>query len=95
MKIFRKIVLAVVLAVSILLPNFQVEVSAASYVYNWGERGVVATGLSNAAKSFYTGDYEYSVLSQYTGGSSQSNAPSSALYSQLKSFMTSKHKKIT
>lgn len=66
-----------------------------SYIYNWGAREEVATFLSPNAISFYTSGYTYDVLSLKSGGTSQSNAPSSALYTALKDFMTSKHKKIT
>ncbi|MBE6694406.1 MAG: hypothetical protein E7589_06560, partial [Ruminococcaceae bacterium] len=51
--------------------------------------------LSTKAQSFYTGNYTFDVMSEYSGGTSQSNAPQSALYSQLKSFMSSKHSHIT
>ena len=65
--------------------------SAANYVYNWGERGEVCTELSSYAKAFYTGIYVFEDMSQTQGGTSQSNAHSSALYSELKTLMTSKH----
>jgi len=61
------------------------------YTANWGARGAACTFLSNYATSFYTGSYTYDTLSQKNGGSSQSNAHSSALYSSLKSLMSSKH----
>ena len=61
------------------------------YVANWGARGEVCVFLSSYAQNFYTGSNTFETLSQLTGGSSQSNAPQSALYSALKSFMTSKH----
>lgn len=60
------------------------------YVANWGARGEVATFLTTYAQNFYTGSNTFDSLSQKSGGTSQSNAPSSALYSALKSFMTSK-----
>ena len=61
------------------------------YVANWGARGEVCVFLSSYAQNFYTGSNTFEALSQLTGGSSQSNAPQSALYSALKSFMTGKH----
>ncbi len=67
-------------------------VKVGSYVANWGARGEVATFLSTDAQSFYTGSNTYDNFINYSGGSTQSNASSSALYSQLKSFMTGKHK---
>ena len=70
-------------------------VKSSGYVANWGARGEVATFLSTYAQSFYTGSNTYASLSQKSGGTSQSNAPSSALYSALKSFMSSKHSYVT
>ncbi len=57
---------------------------------NWGARGEVATFLSKKAISYYTGNYSFATLSSYQGGSLQSNAHSSALYSQLQSMMRTK-----
>ena len=66
------------------------------YIYNWGERGEVATFLSPNAKSFYEdNNTSYDILSNYSGGTSQSNASSSKLYSELKSLMSSAHSHIT
>ncbi len=62
-----------------------------SYIANWGKRDEACTFLSPYAKSFYTGSYTYEALAQKSGGSTQANAPSSALYSNLKTLMTSKH----
>ncbi len=62
------------------------------YLTNWGARGEDCTFLSKYAESFYTGSNTYASLSQKKGGTSQSNAPSSALYSALKSLMKSAHK---
>ena len=62
-----------------------------SYIANWGARGEVATFLSIYAEQFYTGSYTYDNMSELSGGTSQNNAPSSALYSELKALMTSKH----
>ena len=66
-----------------------------NYVVNWGARGEDCTFLSKYAQSFYTGSYVYETVSQKAGGSSQSNAPSSALYSTLQTLMKSKHSHIT
>ena len=54
--------------------------SAESYIYNWGARGDTCTELSSHAKEFYTGIYVFEDMSQTKGGTSQSNAPGSALY---------------
>lgn len=61
------------------------------YLANWGARGEDCLFLSESAQTFYTGSYQYSVLSMKSGGTTQSNAPSGALYSALKSMMTEKH----
>ena len=74
-----------------LLPTTQIGASAATssdvnyvysgnYIYNWGERGEVATFLSPNAEDFYTGSNTYDVLSDYSGGTGKSDAPSSQLY---------------
>ncbi len=62
-----------------------------SYVANWGARGEDCTFLSSYAEAFYTGSDTYATLSKKSGGSSQSNASQSSLYSSLKSMMTNKH----
>lgn len=66
-------------------------VTSGGYTVNWGAREETCTFLSSRATAFYTGNNTFEVLSQKSGGSTQSNAPQSALYSSLKSFMTSKH----
>ena len=65
--------------------------SNGKYIYNWGERGEVATFLSPNAEDFYTGNNSYDVLSAYSGGTSASTAPNSALYKALKSLMVNAH----
>lgn len=88
-----------------LLPAMQIGASAATssdvnyvysgnYIYNWGERGEVATFLSPNAEDFYTGSNTYDILSDYSGGTGKSDAPSSALYKALKKLMTDNHKHI-
>ena len=66
-------------------------VTDGKYIANWGARGEDCVFLSSYAQNFYTGSNTFEVLSALTGGSNQSNAPRSALYAALKSFMTSKH----
>lgn len=66
-----------------------------NYLANWGARDEDCVFLSKYAQAFYTGNNVYTTLSQKSGGTSQSNASSSDLYSSLKSFMTSKHSHIT
>ncbi len=65
--------------------------TSGKYIANWGARGEDCVFLSPKAESFYTGSYTYEKLSQNSGGTSQNDAKNSALYSALKSFMTSKH----
>lgn len=67
-------------------------VKSGNYVVNWGAREEECTFLTTYAQSFYTGSNTFESLSQVSGGSTQSNASKSALYSSLQSFMASKHK---
>ncbi len=62
-----------------------------SVVANWGAREETATFLSKYAQNFYTGSSDFSSISQKKGGTTQSNAPGSALYSELKNLMSSAH----
>ena len=64
-------------------------------IHNWGVQGETCVFLSVYAEAFYTGIYVFEDMSQTQGGTSQSNAHSSALYSELKTLMTSKHTHIT
>ena len=92
MKKFSKITCAILLCALVLTTLLiPMQAFAEDYIYNWGTRGEVATSLSDKAKAFYTGSYTFANLSNVSGGTSQSNAPSSALYTQLKALMTSKH----
>ena len=65
-------------------------VTSGKYIANWGARGEDCVFLSTYAQNFYTGSNTFDSLSALSGGSTQSNAPQSALYSALKSLMTSK-----
>lgn len=62
-----------------------------SVVANWGAREEVATFLTTYANSYYTGSYTYEKLSQYSGGTTQSNAQYSDLHEALQDMMTAKH----
>ena len=62
-----------------------------NYISNWGARGEDCTFLSPNAEKFYAGNYTYDVLSDKQGGTSQSNAPSSALYKALQTMMKTEH----
>ena len=64
---------------------------SSGYTANWGERDEACTFLSPYAKDFYTGNYTYEAFANLSGGTTQSNAHNSTLYSTLKTFMASKH----
>ena len=93
------LLLALVLCIG-LLPATQIVADAADfeyvydstgkYIYNWGTRGETATSLSPNAEAFYTST-SYDALSQKTGGTGTSDAPSSALYAALQSLMVNNH----
>ena len=70
-------------------------VTQRGYVVNWGARGEDCIFLSKYAVAYYTGSYTFENLSKNAGGSTQSNAPYSALYSALASMMKSKHSHTT
>ena len=92
------LLLVLVLIVSF-IPTVTFEVGAADfsytydgkYIYNWGERGESATFLSPNAITFYEKWGTYSELSALSGGTNKSDVPTSALYKELKSIMTSAH----
>lgn len=96
------LVVALVMCISY-LPLSSITASAADvsytydgdYIYNWGERGEVATFMSPNALEFYTGSRSYETLSSYSGGTTQSNASSSALYKNLQSVMKGAHRYTT
>ena len=54
--------LSVFLIVCITISIFILPAQSATYTYNTGKRGVVCTSLSTKAKSYWTGNYAYSVL---------------------------------
>ena len=89
----RSIALLLVLIVCVSsLPAVGFTASAASYVYNWGERGEVATSLSDSAVDFYLdNNTSYNELAALSGSTNTSSVPSSALYKALKSLMTNAH----
>ena len=65
-------------------------------ILNWGERGVVATGLSPNATAFYAdNNTSYAALSALSGSSTVSSVPSSALYAELQDLMAENHTKQT
>ena len=94
-KVFRQsiaflMVLAIVLSI---MPAVAIQSSAASYIYNWGTREVVATELSSTAQNWYS-KYNIDIeelLTDYSGNSSASSVPSSTLYKKLQSLMKNAH----
>ena len=95
MKTLLKRSSAIFISLILIISVACIPANADSYVANWGKRGTVCTSLSSYATAYYTGSYSIATLSSYAGGTSQSNAPSSALYNALKSMMVSKHNHIT
>ena len=99
MKQFCKRSLALLLLLVMLVGYFSgitIRTQAASYTYNWGERGELATELSTAAKNWYSKyGVSYESLSSYSGASSTSSVPSSSLYKQLQTLMTNAHSNTT
>ncbi|MBQ9842466.1 MAG: endonuclease [Clostridia bacterium] len=63
-------------------------VYSGNYVYNWGEREELATFLSPMAEDFYAGNgVTYDTLSAYSGSSTNSSVPYSALFGELHELM--------
>ena len=65
-------------------------VKSGSYVANWGARDEDCVFLTSYAQSFYTGSYTYETLSKTKGGTSQSDVEKSALFTTLRTLVTSK-----
>lgn len=61
------------------------------YIANWGYRGETCTFLSPNANQFYTSQYSFDTLSKLEGGSGQSDASKSQLYTALQQLMDSHH----
>lgn len=68
-----------------------VYVKSGNYIANWGARDEECVFLSTYAQDFYKGDNAFDVISQYEGGSTQSNAASSQLYDALRDVMADAH----
>ena len=71
-------------------PGDFVYTKTGKYVHNWGARDEECVFLTSYAEDFYTGSYTFDNLSAKSGGSSQSNAPQSALYDALQDMMSAK-----
>lgn len=97
MKHYVKRSLALLLALVLCLSGLQLapNAAAAQYTANWGQRGMLATELSEAAEAFYSGTNTYDTFMTLTGSATVSQVPESALYEALQDFMTSKHTVIT
>lgn len=65
--------------------------SGKTVIANWGARGEDCVFLSTYAQAYYTGEYLYDAMSQLSGGTATSNAPSSELYLQLQELMANTH----
>ena len=65
--------------------------SGKTVIANWGARGEECVFLSKYVDDYYTGNYEWEIMSQLSGGTTQSNAPSSSLYKQLQNLMAGTH----
>ena len=91
MKTLLKRSSAIFISLILIISVACIPANADSYVANWGQREVDCTSLSSYALAYYTGSYSIETLSSNAGGTSQSNAPSSALYNALKNMMTKKH----
>lgn len=78
-----------------LLPAITFQTEAASYTYNWGSRGTVADEddfTRSTAQEWYAAQgTSYEELSQLSGSATSSSVPTSALYRELRSLMTSAH----
>ena len=87
---------SLMLVVSLFATVFVLPVGAATvnyvysgtYVYNWGQRDELATFLSPMAEDFYDENgVTYTQLASYSGSSTVSSVPYSALFSQLHELM--------
>lgn len=65
--------------------------SGKTVIANWGARGETCVFLSDYAVDFYTGDYIWDTLSDLSGGTSTSSAPSSELFLELQELMADAH----
>ncbi len=62
---------------------------------NWGARGEDCVFLSPNAEDYYATELDYDSLSDYAGGTTQSNAAQSELYAALQDMMEGRHTYIT
>lgn len=99
MKIITKKMVSLLLVFvvcSCMMFGINMPARAASYIYNWGVRGEIATYLSDYAEDFYAdNNISYAELSTLSGSSSEKSVPSSELYKTLQTLMESNHEYIT
>ncbi len=67
-----------------------VKKSGKTYVANWGARDEKCVFLSTYAQNFYTGNYEFSKMSQNKVGNGFTNTHKTDLYTSLQSMLKSK-----
>ena len=85
------LLLALVMIVSLFAGIQLPQASAATYVYNWGQRGELATELSDAAETWWSTKPAYTSLAAMDGSSNLNTISNSELYSTLASIMTNAH----
>ncbi len=68
MKTIFKRSSAIIISLCIVISVAIMPSSAASYVANWGKRGVICTSLSSYASAYYTGNYTIAKLAANAGG---------------------------
>ena len=89
------LLMSLVMVVSLFF-GMNMPAQAATYIYNWGQRGQTPTGLSSKAEAFYAkNSFSYKDIAALAGSSSTSGVPSSELYKELQSLMKSNHTHIT
>lgn len=92
----RSLALLMVLVMLVgLLPAITIQTNAATYTYNWGTRGTVADEddftRSTAEEWYAARGTSYEELSQLLGSATSSSVPTSEMYRELRSLMTSAH----
>lgn len=85
------LLLALVMIVSLFAGIQLPQASAATYVYNWGQRGELATELSDSAETWWSTKPAYTSLAAMDGSSNLNTISNSELYSTLASIMTNAH----
>ncbi len=96
---FLALIMVLSLSVGLKLPAKAANVDYVyngTYIYNWGNRGELATFLSPKAEDFYEkNNTSLDELLALDGSSTEKNVPSSTLYKKLQSIMKSNHSYVT